>query len=220
MRNLFAFAFMIFFSMTAFSQDELDDIFDDGGKESQFKAGTSLLTFASGVPNIYVDYSPVEIFKVSVGIGIMPFENHNDYGLVSAYYMHDIPMNDTALTGGNYFTASLSLLSNYNSESIFNYYYYVQFRQRNYSMINDYFKAKTTKISFGMGYSIDLMGRLGLDIRIGMYLGRDKTYIDEDYDLPLSNSYNYRNVSFTNLQSERYERYPGFDFSIGLNYSL
>lgn len=219
MKFLYAISAFLIIPIASFGQD-LDDIFEDGDKETSIQIGTSLFTFAGGVPNVYIDYQPIEMLNINLGGGIIPFNTHRDYTLFSALMIADIPMVDTALTGGNYFTASLCLLSNYNFTGDFDFYYYIQYRRKNYTMINDYFKVRTQKTSFGVGYLFGLSGRFGLDMRVGIYLGRDKAYIAEGYDLGIQQYYNFRNVSFNDLDDITYERYPGLDFSIGINFSL
>lgn len=179
----------------------LDDVFDDGDKDSKFYIGTSLNVLTTGTLNAYVDFFPIERLKLNVGLGFMPFDKFRDYS-------YQIPSDQdfgsvfNNLSGGTYYNFGLAVLSGLEMIVDFDYYYYINLRNRNFSIDKESLNIKHNKLSFGLGYMAGLFDRFNLDLMLGLSLGRERLFL-------LGNSM----PNSTNSA-------VGFEANISLNYAL
>jgi hypothetical protein len=187
-----------------FAQEDLDDIFDDGDKDSKLFIGTNINTLGTGTLNLFADFYPADFIRFQAGAGIMPFSTYRDYSFILSGFNNAVTSKHENLSGGAFYSLGFAIKSGLDLTIDFDYYYYAMFRYRTFGLNEDLFNVKQRKLSFGLGYLVGLPGRFDLDIMAGMALGRAKLF-DSDLIEP-------------NLISEG--RAVGFDLTFGINYAL
>lgn len=210
---------IIFSPITIFSQDDLDDIFDDGDKESKFYIGTNINTLASGTLNVYGDFFPIDKFKLTAGVGLMPFNKHRDYTYSVPFKSDEIATVHDNLSGGTFLNIAAALVNTIDFGVDFNYYYYLNFRRNNFSANEDLHNYKLTKIGLGIGYLVGLPGRFNLDIQAGISNG----YLKGTYPEPIY-QYNYitqqQEIIGYGDEIKTKNSGIGFNLNFGINYAL
>ena len=184
--------------------DDLDDIFDDGDKDSRFYIGTNINILATGTLNVYGDFYPIERFRISAGLGVIPFSSHRDYTFSLLNDQFTSVYRD--VSGGTFYSIGLSYKSALENVVDFNYYYYLIFRNRNFGRLEDQFTIAQRKFSLGVGYLIGLPGRFNLDIMAGLASGRER----------VSDNSILNGIS----TGTSFERGVGFELTFSINYAL
>lgn len=190
--------------LTLFGQEDLDAIFDDGDKDASIFIGTNLNTIGTGTLNLYGDFYPTEKIRLQAGLGIIPFNTFRDYTFFLMGFDDDLTLTYENVSGGSFYSLGFALKSGLDMVIDFDYYYYGMFRYRTFGLVEDLFKVKQRKFSFGIGYLVGLPGRFNLDIMAGMAMGRIKLFDSNSTDPDLLNE----------------ERGLGFELTFGINYAL
>ena len=197
-----------------FSQEDLDEIFDDGMKESKISIGTDFITDFSGTVNLHATFRPVEVMALRVGLGFLPFKQHTD--LFNLLGQGNRPVKDTALSKGFYYSAAAHFIRP-TGLSGFDYFYYLNFKHWNYVAL-DQFDVKKFKANFGIGYQLQLVAGLSIEARVGVYLGREKFIANEQFDdsgETIFHGYYIEEIGETGSSF-----FNGFDVGLGLNFNF
>ncbi len=205
---------------TIFAQEDLDDVFDDGDKDSKIHVGTNITTLLGGTINAGLDLSPIEKLTLNVGAGFMPFSTHRDLSFWRPQSFDDgsMQVKDTAVSGGNYLTFALKFNANMFSDIDFDYYYYISYKRKNFNLMDDIIAVNQNKISLGLGYKFGLIGRFNTEIQFGVFSGSDITTLNSD-------NYTFtgletRGVTLYEMNDFEKRRVIGFDLGISLTYAL
>lgn len=220
MKHILAAIFLFLLIPMTNGQDEgLDEIFDDGDISSQFHVGTELLTFASATPNVYIDLGLAELVKLQVGVGIVPLGTYIDLMNWRPSELERPPVADSAVNIGYFMNGALKIFNRNFMISEFAFYYYAGFRRWQYSVQQNY-KVTRFKGNVGGGYQFGLTGRFNVDIQFGVYLGRDKMEVDENYDPKPNWEEEIRGYEFYEDRRVNSSMMNGFDIGISLNYAI
>ena len=206
-------------SLQAWSQEDLDDVFDDGDKIGlDLKVGTNIITDLGGTLNLFVDLKPIDMFSIHAGIGVSPFPVIIDVMNFSS----EVPVLDTSKTSaGLYYNAGFAFHPNMKRYlTNLDVYYYFDFQRWQFKAV-DIVNVRRSKFNVGMGISYSLGTNMSLDFFYGIYTGSDKMYLDEDV---ISNDYIFvRGGSVpptTNSVNEYKTRILGFDAGVTFNFNL
>jgi opacity protein-like surface antigen len=214
MKQILLIAGLLITLTNAFSQDGLDDIFDDGDKNSKFSIGTEVLTLAGGTPNIYLDYTPIELITLKLGLGIMPFHKHIDAVL---FRDHEVTLD--SVSSGRFYDLNIKFNTQPSKDVDFKYYYYLGYKKWSYNYLQD-IAVTRTKASFGLGYNFGLTGRFNLDLKfgVGFIMGKATTnsLFESTHDIPT----NFLNYSLYDNNDTDKRTQIGIDVGIGINYAL
>lgn len=202
-RNMKQIVLIIFFLLTltpAISQDDLDDIFDDGDKNSKFYIGTDFITWSTGTANIYTDITITDNLKWQVGGGFTPFGFLFD--VTDAIAGEEIPILEKDLNLGSYINTGFKLYPSkkYDASKDLNSFYYLEMNRWASKSLIPTIKNVRTKFNVGAGISYGLTGRFNLDIQYGI------TYARLKYQ--------------KNGEQHINKRIFGFNLGFGINYAL
>jgi len=133
---------------------------------SKFYIGTNLNTIASGTLNIYGDYYLIESLRLTAGVGFMSFNKYREYSFYRPFDKNEIEAVHENLSGGSFYNIAMAWLTQTKNGIDFNYYYYLNFRRKQFSINqDDKLNINLSKISLGAGYLIGLKSRFNLDIQ-------------------------------------------------------
>jgi hypothetical protein len=200
MKQILLIAGLLITLTNAFSQDGLDDIFDDGDKNSKFHLGTDFITWATGTVNIYTDITLTDNLKWQVGAGFTPFGLLFD--VTDAIAGGEIPILEKNLNLGSYVNTGFKFypIKKYDVSKDLNSFYYLEMNRWGSKSSIPTIKNVRTKINFGAGINYGLSGRLNLEVQYGI------TYARLKY---LQGSEQYEN-----------KRIFGLNLGFGINYAL
>ena len=203
------------------AQDDLDDLFDDGDKDSPLHIGMDLVTLSTGTPNIYIEYRPATSFAIQGGIGFSPFSKVIDLVHMDLVSSADLPIIDTSLSTGLYTSLAGKLYFERFSFSDFDFYYYFDWEHRRYKHQTD-FNVFRNKYNAGAGYEFGIFGRFTLDAQFGLLYASDKMTVDESYfdNLSLWDSVNPRGHYLDPFFLESRQRTIFFDLNLSLSFAI
>jgi len=204
--------FVLSLSVLSYGQENYDEIFDDGVKNSKLTIGTDIMTFTTGTVNVNVGFNLSESIQLKAGLGATPFGVIFD---ATALLSEEFPMLQRNLNTGYFLSGGVKYFLNknhglINSGSGAFYGIYLE-RWKNTNAINELVSYKRTKFNFVGGSNIGLFGNFDLDIEYGVSIG---LYTVET---PTTGS-----VEIPGFDTE----YPGsnliygINFGLGLNYKL
>ena len=212
---------LLFFCVHAFSQEkDLDEIFDDGDKDSRFFLGTDVMVLGTGTFNLNLEVKITDGFYIRPGIGFLPLGRLLDF----SYWRpsdQGVPIVDRKVSNGFYYDGLIRFdFSQTRLLYSLDGYFYAKYKHWQYDYKND-FKVERFKVSAGFGKSIGLKGRFHLDYFYGVVFSRDKlTYLlhDElgDFDKVKARNYGFDRYKKPSLTKE----FLFFEFGIGLKYGL
>ncbi len=161
-------------TVTCFSQDDMDDIFDDGDKNSKFYLGTDFITWTTGTANVYLDYTITNNFKLQVGAGATPFGFLFD--ITDAIAGEEIPIYDTTLNMGSFLNTGFKFypFKKYDASKDLNSFYYFEINRWASKSAIPAIKNIRTKFNFGAGMNYGLAGRFNLIFQYGITYARLK----------------------------------------------
>ena len=216
MKSLKLLLVAIFLTSTlSFAQDDLDDVFDDGDKKSMLKVGTELFTFIGGTPNVYLDFQPIDLITLQVGVGTTPFNRHMDVALIREYSSFTIK----DISPGLYYSLAGKFNFTVPEYNDFNYYYYAKYKKWSYDYLTDVAVTRS-KISFGAGYQIGLPGRFNLDVTAGLFIGKDRASLDPTATLQNDETIPFYNTTIHSSDTRVENRIISFELGCGLNFAL
>lgn len=200
MKQLLLITGFLFTLSTVFSQNDLDDVFDDGDKNSKFYLGTDFITWSTGTANIYTDITLTDNLKWQVGGGFTPFGFLFDItdAIAGAY----IPILEKNLNFGSYLNTGFKFypIKKYDASKDLNSFYYLEMNRWSSKSIIPTIKNTRTKINFGAGISYGLSGRFNIDVQYGITYARLK-YLQD-------------------TQQVKSGRIFGLNLGFGINYAL
>lgn len=211
---------ILFVSSNVIAQDDLDDIFDDGDKESKIHIGTNITTLLGGTINASIDLTPVEMITLNIGAGFIPFSTHRDfsYWRPEALSDEDLQVKDTMLSGGNYLTIAAKFNATNLSDLALDYYYYVSYKMKNFNLMEDIIAVNQRKFSLGMGYKFRLIGRFNAELQLGISSATDNTILkSNDF---VSTGIKTRGYELFDLNDSESVRAIGLDLGLSLTYAL
>ncbi|MFT4601678.1 MAG: hypothetical protein ACI857_001861 [Arenicella sp.] len=206
-------------SFSVFAQDDLDEMFDDGDKESRFLIGTEILPTITTVPNINFSIGVFDNFVIRPGIGIIPFGIY--YDLNNWRPGGQLPILDREVSVGLYYDCLLRYdIKSDLFPADWKLFVFGSYQHWNYNYKDD-FTVNRDKGNFGFGNELGLRGKLNAELRFGFMVGRDKfEYHDqesfEEFDQLSERMYSfgyYKNPEQTKLMMF-------FSFGFGLHYGL
>jgi len=203
-----------FFGNNLFSQDDMDEIFDDGMKESKIGIGTDFITNFSGTINLHATVRPIELIALRVGIGFLPLKKHTD--LFNHLGEGNRPVIDTALSKGFFYTAAVHFIRPTGIAG-FEYSYYFNFKHWSYTA-QEQFDLKKFKACFGMGYQYQLIAGISIEARVGVYLGREVVAANEQF--VYSSDFSFHDYYLEDVGDRGSSFFNGFDVGIGVNYNF
>jgi len=204
--------FILSLSVLSYGQEDYDEIFDDGVKNSKLTIGTDIITLTTGTLNVNVGYKISENIQLMAGIGATPFGFIFDgNAVISEEY--DLIQRD--LKTGSFLTAGAKYYPNkdrglINSGEGAYYGVYIE-RWKNTNSIQNTVSYKRTKLNFVWGSNINLFGNFGLDFEYGFTAGY--LTVEDSFTNPSLISPSLTNNPESTL-------IYGINFGLGLNYKL
>lgn len=218
-KHLFILAFIYLSPFSSFSQDDLDEIFDNGDRDSRFHLGTEILPWCTGVPNINASVQFYDDITLRAGIGIIPFGFY--YDLNNWRPGENLPILDRDVSIGFYYDAQLKVrLAETKTLQDIDAFMYCGYQHWQYGYQDD-FTVNRFKANLGIGNMIGLKGRFNMEIRYGFMIGRDRfTYTNSEPFQEFETRFE-RNYSFGYYKKTEQTKLLMFlDLGIGLNFAL
>lgn len=180
MKNLLLF-FSIFLVCSLTAQEDLDDIFDDGQRSGEVDviAGTDVLTFSGGTPNIYGEFRFKDKVGIQVGVGMLPFGYLADFSNPGILFDGDLPI-ERDIRFGSFYNVGFKYFSNLFGPT-FDMYYYADFKRWKYrydfevDIVEEFDPVNfRRKFNFGVGYNLIPFDHIGFDFHLGIFMGRNR----------------------------------------------
>jgi len=204
--------FILSLSVLSYGQENYDEIFDDGVKNSKLTIGTDIMTLSTGTVNVNVGFNLSENIQLKAGLGATPFGIIFD---ATAVLSEEYPMFQRDLNTGYFLSGGVKYFLNkdhglVNSGSGAFYGVYLE-RWKNSNSLVEGISYKRTKFNIVGGSNIGLFGNFDLDFEYGVSVGlfTVETSTENMVEIPNSeNAYPGSNLIY------------GINLGLGINYKL
>lgn len=167
-----------FFSVNVNAQDDLDAVFDDGDNTRGFDVfvGTDLITAAGGTLNLYSEFRIKKMVSVFAGVGTSPFGFLADYSSIEVIFNDgDFEPVSRNVIKSHFFDFGLKYTLN--SINYVPFYIYVDYKKWGWSydsidLTGDL--AARNKYTGGLGHLFVVSNKIGIDLHLGVFLGKEK----------------------------------------------
>jgi hypothetical protein len=218
MIKISAIAFAIGLTCSSFGQDDLDEMFDDGGKRSKLQIGSDAVIIGGGTPNIYLDYRILTNVETHTGFGVIPFGFLLD---ITGWRLNSIPLFSKNLQAGFYHNVGLRIFPYAGAQHFFKNFYINLEWERWQFQTHQYFSARRNKINFGGGIKSPLAGRFNVDLNLGIFGGWERIK-GKGETIPIGWQAEVRgyNMDSSDQNINTSETLIGFNGFLGISYDL